>query len=53
VKQAPEYPVFGNGDIFSWQEAKEFRDMSGVAGVMLARGALVKPWLFKEIKEER
>ena len=53
VKQAPEYPVFGNGDIMSWQEAQEFQERSGVAGVMLARGALVKPWLFKEIKEQR
>ncbi|GFS00405.1 tRNA-dihydrouridine(47) synthase [NAD(P)(+)] [Elysia marginata] len=46
-------PVFGNGDILSFEEANLHMETHGVGGVMLARGALIKPWLFTEIKEQR
>ena len=46
-------PVVGNGDILTWYEAKERLERSGAAGVMLGRGALIKPWLFQEIREGR
>ncbi|GFO10069.1 tRNA-dihydrouridine(47) synthase [nad(p)(+)] [Plakobranchus ocellatus] len=46
-------PVFGNGDILSYEEANLHMQTHGVSGVMLARGALIKPWLFTEIKEQR
>lgn len=44
-------PVVGNGDILTHYEAAERRRRSGVASVMLARGALIKPWLFRELRE--
>ncbi len=44
-------PVVGNGDILTWYEARDRMARSGVASVMLARGALIKPWLFREIRE--
>jgi len=47
-----ELPFIGNGDIWSWEEAVEKLD-GGVASLMLARGAIIKPWLFTEIKERR
>jgi len=46
-------PIFGNGDCFSAQSYYEEMDASGVDGVMVARGALIKPWIFTEIKERR
>jgi tRNA-dihydrouridine synthase 3 len=46
-------PVIGNGDILTPYEARERMDRSGVRSVMLARGALIKPWLFRELREGR
>ena len=46
-------PVIGNGDILTHYEARERMARSGVRSVMLARGALIKPWLFREIREGR
>ena len=46
-------PVVGNGDILTPYEARERMQRSGVRSVMLARGALIKPWLFREIRAGR
>jgi tRNA-dihydrouridine synthase 3 len=46
-------PVVGNGDILTHYEARARSEQSGVSSVMLARGALIKPWLFREIREGR
>lgn len=46
-------PVIGNGDIITHFEAELHLREHKVAGVMLARGALIKPWLFAELKESR
>ena len=51
VKEALKIPVIGNGDILTHFEATDRKNFSGVDGVMLGRGALIKPWLFKEIAE--
>ncbi|KAL4222916.1 tRNA-dihydrouridine(47) synthase [NAD(P)(+)]-like protein [Mactra antiquata] len=53
ARVASPMPLFGNGDIMSYQEANLRREQTGVSGVMLARGALIKPWVFTEIKEQR
>ena len=49
----PPVPIFGNGDCFSAQGYYEEKEASGVDGVMIARGALIKPWIFTEIAERR
>jgi tRNA-dihydrouridine synthase 3 len=46
-------PVVGNGDILTHFEAQDRRARSGVTSVMVARGALIKPWIFREIAEGR
>ncbi|MGD8895817.1 MAG: tRNA-dihydrouridine synthase family protein [Acidobacteriota bacterium] len=43
-------PVIGNGDILTYYEARERMARSGVTSLMLARGALIKPWLFREVR---
>ena len=46
-------PLIGNGDIFSYHDYAQNVENSGVATCMIARGALIKPWVFTEIKEKR
>lgn len=46
-------PIFGGGDCFSAQDYWEKMEGTGVDGVMVGRGALIKPWIFTEIKERR
>jgi tRNA-dihydrouridine synthase 3 len=46
-------PVVGNGDILTHYEARERRERTGVSRVMVGRGALIKPWIFREIREDR
>jgi tRNA-dihydrouridine synthase B len=52
VKKNPrmKIPVFGNGDITEPETAKLMFDHYGVDGVMIGRGAIGRPWIFKEIK---
>lgn len=47
-----DIPMFGNGDCFTFEDYNRHTN-NGVDGVLIARGALVKPWIFTEIKEQR
>ena len=49
VKQAVKIPVFGNGDIFSPQNALECLNKTACDGLLIARGAMGNPWLFSQI----
>ena len=52
VKNNPliKIPVIGNGDVDSPEKAREMFDRFGVDGIMIARAAVGKPWLFRNIK---
>lgn len=53
AQAAAPIPVFGSGDILSWEDAEMRLSETSVTGLMIARGALIKPWIFTEIKERR
>lgn len=54
IKAPDPLQVLGNGDIFSYLDwNKRKADCPELSSCMIARGALVKPWIFTEIKEQR
>ncbi|KAG5481496.1 hypothetical protein LSCM1_05514 [Leishmania martiniquensis] len=49
--QHTSLPVIGNGDIMSLEDVLEHRERQPhISSHMIGRGALIKPWLFEEIK---
>ncbi|MCX5697344.1 MAG: tRNA dihydrouridine synthase DusB [Candidatus Omnitrophica bacterium] len=49
VKKALRIPVIASGNIFSGELAKRMFDETGCDAVLIARGALGNPWIFREI----
>lgn len=49
VRQNLSIPVIGNGDIFTAEDGLRMMDYTGCEMVMIARGALGNPWLFREL----
>ncbi len=52
VKNNPKIkiPIIGNGDINSGETAKQRLSETGVDALMIGRGSIGRPWLFREIK---
>jgi tRNA-dihydrouridine synthase B len=49
VKEILNIPVIGNGDVTDGVSALEMFRSTGVDGIMIARGALGRPWIFRQI----
>jgi len=53
VKDALDIPVFASGNIFNHFLAKKMIDETGCDGILIARGSLGNPWIFKDVEMGR
>ena len=52
VKAVPDTQIIANGGIMSGFDAEELKRQSNCNVVMLARGMMGNPWLFKEVQQK-
>jgi tRNA-dihydrouridine synthase B len=51
IKEVVSIPVVFNGGVFSAEDVKNIFDLTNADGIMIARGAIANPWIFKEAKQ--
>jgi nifR3 family TIM-barrel protein len=51
LKETVAIPVLGSGDLFSANDCLNMLQETGCDGVMVARGALGAPWIFRQVAE--
>jgi len=51
VKKHIGIPVIGNGDVFKPSLALDMKDQTACDGIMIGRGAIGNPWIFRQILE--
>jgi tRNA-dihydrouridine synthase B len=53
IRRRVSIPVIGSGDVLSAAEALRRERVFAADGVMIGRGALANPWIFRQIEELR
>jgi nifR3 family TIM-barrel protein len=48
--QRMHIPIIGNGDVTTAERARECFDRYGVDAIMVGRGSIGRPWIFRELK---
>jgi tRNA-dihydrouridine synthase B len=51
IREVVSIPVFLNGNVLSAYDVKAAFNQTNADGVMIARGAIANPWIFRESKE--
>jgi tRNA-dihydrouridine synthase B len=51
VKEAVKVPVSGSGDVVSVKDAFDRWRETGCDGVLIGRGAMANPWIFRQIED--
>lgn len=49
--EAMPCPVLANGNVYSAAKAQEVLQQTGARGLMIGRGAIRNPWLFRQIRQ--
>jgi len=50
IKEAVSIPIIVNGDVVTPQNVKHVFDTTGCDAVMIGRGAVINPWIFRQTK---
>lgn len=51
VREAVAVPVIANGGVFARRDAEELARLTGCRRLMVARGAIGNPWIFRELAD--
>jgi nifR3 family TIM-barrel protein len=51
LKEAVSIPVLGNGDVWTAGDAVRMMESTGCDGVVVGRGCLGRPWLFRDLAD--
>lgn len=51
LKAIVSIPVVGNGDVLTWADAERMAAETGCDAVMVGRGAIANPWIFRQAME--